>query len=105
MACMPGAAPHDAAKWGMVGLTKALATEFASRNIRVNALSPGLIDTAMWDDIKSAAPSPQAAINYWKTNIPIGRVRTSEEIARATMLLASDDASYITGGICSPKEA
>ena len=97
LACMPGAAPYDAAKWGMIGLTKSLATEFASRNIRVNALSPGLIDTAIWGDIMAAAPSPQAAVDYWKTNIPMGRVGTSEEIARAAMFLASDDASYITG--------
>ena len=96
-ACMPGAAPYDAAKCGIVGLTKSLATEFASRNIRVNALSPGLIDTGIWDDIVAAAPSPQAAIDYWKANIPMGRVGTTEEIARGAMFLASDEASYITG--------
>jgi NAD(P)-dependent dehydrogenase (short-subunit alcohol dehydrogenase family) len=97
LACMPGAAPYDAAKWGMVGLTKALATEFAARSIRVNALSPGLIDTQIWDDIKAAAPTPEVAVEYWKTNIPMGRVGTGEEIARAALFLASDDASYITG--------
>jgi NAD(P)-dependent dehydrogenase (short-subunit alcohol dehydrogenase family) len=97
LACMPGAAPYDAAKWGMVGLTKSLAVEFAARNIRVNALSPGLIDTQIWDDIRAAAPSAQAAIDYWKTNIPAGRVGTSEEIAYAAVFLASDEASYVTG--------
>ena len=97
LACMPGASAYDAAKWGMVGLTKSLAVEFASRNIRVNALSPGLIATQIWDDIKAAAPSPAEAEAYWATNIPAGRVGTSEEIARAAVFLAGDDASYITG--------
>lgn len=97
LACLPGAAPYDAAKWGMVGFTKSLAVEFAARNIRVNALSPGLIATQIWEDIKAAAPSPQAAIDYWKTNIPAGRLGTCEEIAYAAVFLASDEASYVTG--------
>lgn len=96
-ASLTGAAPYDAAKWGMIGLTKALSVEFAARNIRVNALSPGLIHTQIWDDIMNAAPSKEESIAYWKANIPMGRVGTPEEIAKATLFLASDDASYITG--------
>ena len=96
-ASLTGAAPYDAAKWGIIGLTKALAVEFAARNIRVNALSPGLIHTQIWDDIMDAAPSHEEAIAYWKANIPMGRVGTIEEMAKATVFLASDDASYITG--------
>jgi NAD(P)-dependent dehydrogenase (short-subunit alcohol dehydrogenase family) len=97
LACLPGAAPYDAAKWGVVGLTKSLAVEFASRNIRVNALSPGLIDTQIWDDIKAAAPDLNEALNYWNSNIPAGRVGTPEEIAYSAVFLASDEASYVTG--------
>jgi NAD(P)-dependent dehydrogenase (short-subunit alcohol dehydrogenase family) len=97
LACLPGAAPYDAAKWGMIGLTKALSVEFASRNIRVNALSPGLIDTQIWQDIKEAAPDLEQCLEYWKYNIPMGRVGKPEEIARAAVFLASDDASYVTG--------
>jgi NAD(P)-dependent dehydrogenase (short-subunit alcohol dehydrogenase family) len=97
LACVPGAAPYDAAKWGVVGLTKSLAVEFATRNIRINALSPGLIDTQMWADGKAAAPSPQMATDYWNTNIPMERVGTCEEIAHAAVFLASDEASYVTG--------
>ena len=97
IASLPSAGPYDAAKWGMVGLTKALAVEFAARNIRVNALSPGLIDTQMWDDIKAAAPNLQECLTYWKANIPMGRVGTPEEVAKVAVFLASDDASYITG--------
>jgi len=97
VASLPGAAPYDAAKWGMVGLTKALAVEFAARNIRVNALSPGLIDTKIWEDIKKAAPDLEACLDYWKSNIPMGRVGKPEEVARVAVFLASDDASYMTG--------
>jgi NAD(P)-dependent dehydrogenase (short-subunit alcohol dehydrogenase family) len=97
IACLPGAAPYDAAKWAVVGLTKSLAVEFASRNIRVNALSPGLIDTQIWDDIKKAAPDINDCLKYWSSNIPMGRVGTPDEIAYTAVFLASDEASYITG--------
>ena len=97
LACLPGAAPYDAAKWGMVGLTKSLAVEYADRHIRVNALSPGLIDTQIWYDLKKAAPDVDQCLNYWKANIPMGRVGRPEEIAYAAVFLASDEASYITG--------
>lgn len=97
VACLPGAAPYDAAKSAIVGLTKSMAVEFASRNIRVNALSPGLIDTQIWDDIKNAAPNLDECLEYWKSNIPAGRVGTAEEIAYTAVFLASDEASYITG--------
>ena len=97
LACLPGAAPYDAAKWAVVGLTKSMAVEFASRNIRVNALSPGLIDTQIWDDIKAAAPDLDECLTYWKSNIPAGRVGSPGEIAYTAVFLASDEASYITG--------
>jgi NAD(P)-dependent dehydrogenase (short-subunit alcohol dehydrogenase family) len=97
MACLPGAAPYDAAKWGMVGLTKSLAVEFASRGIRFNCLSPGLIDTQIWADIQAGAEDLDACLTHWRANIPMGRVGAIPEIARTAVFLASDDASYITG--------
>ena len=63
----------------------------------MNALSPGLIDTQIWDDIKAAAPDMDKCMEYWRSNIPMGRVGTPEEIAYTAVFLASDEASYITG--------
>lgn len=95
--CLPGAAPYDAAKWGMVGLTKSLAVEFASRNIRFNCLSPGLIDTQIWQDIQDAAEDLEACHKHWWSNIPMGRVGTCREMGEVAAFLASEKASYITG--------
>lgn len=95
--CMAGAAPYDAAKWGLVGFTKSLAVEFASRKIRFNALSPGIINTQIWEDILEAAEDEQACRDYWNANVPMERVGESIEIAKAAVFLASDDSSYTTG--------
>ncbi len=88
-----GQANYAAAKAGLVGLTKSLAQEFASRNVTVNAVCPGYIETdmteAMTDEMKEAALS----------RIPLGRVGTSEDVAAAVQFLASDAAGYITGAV------
>ncbi len=96
-ACIPGAAPYDAAKWGMVGLTKSLAIEFASQGIRINAVSPGLIDTQIWQDVLAAAPDREASMRYWRSQIPIGRPGQPEEIADICVFLCTDMASYFVG--------
>jgi NAD(P)-dependent dehydrogenase (short-subunit alcohol dehydrogenase family) len=97
VACLPGAAPYDAAKWGVVGMSKALAVEFADRNIRVNVLSPGLIATKIWDDIKAAAPDVEKAMKHWRANIPMQRVGEPDEVAELAAVLASDRSRYMTG--------
>ncbi len=96
-ACMPGAAPYDAAKWGVVGMTKALAVEYASRGIRFNCVSPGLIDTQIWQDLMAGAADLDACLAHWRANIPAGRVGSVRDIAQAVAFLASDEAAYITG--------
>ena len=88
---------YAATKGGLISMNKALAVEYASRGIRINALSPGLIDTQIWTDIMDAAPDKDECLNFWKSNIPMGRVGTTEEVANVAVFLVSDKASYITG--------
>lgn len=91
----PGQTNYSASKAGVIGFTKALAKELASRNITVNAVAPGYIDTdmtqAMSEDAKEAITQ----------QIPLKRVGTPEDIAEAVAFLASDKASYITGQVLS----
>lgn len=88
-----GQANYAAAKAGVIGLTKACAKEMAARNIRVNAVAPGFIETAMTDGI------PKKIREGMIASIPMGRMGQPEDIARAVCFLASDDASYITGQV------
>ncbi|MBM3396581.1 MAG: SDR family oxidoreductase [Betaproteobacteria bacterium] len=78
-------------------MTKALAVEYAARNIRFNCISPGLIDTQIWSDIQAAAADLKACQAHWWANIPAGRVGLAREIGLLAAFLASDDAAYITG--------
>ena len=96
-AVLPGAGPYDAAKWGVVGLGKSIAVELAPHRIRVNAISPGLLDTQIWKDIQTAAPSIEECTAYWNSNIPIERVIAPEEIGELAAFLASPAAAQITG--------
>jgi 3-oxoacyl-[acyl-carrier protein] reductase len=88
-----GQANYAASKAGLIGLTMALAREFASRNITVNAVAPGWIETAMTADLA------QDLRDQVTKMIPLGRAGTDMEIAKAVAFLASDDASYITGHV------
>lgn len=88
-----GQANYAAAKAGVIGLTKACAKEMAARNIRVNAVAPGFIETAMTDGI------PEKIREGMIASIPMGRMGQPEDIAKAVCFLASDDASYITGQV------
>lgn len=97
VAAYPGAGPYDAAKWGVVGLSKAIAVELAMQGIRVNALSPGLINTQIWRDYLAAAPDPDAALSFWQSNIPIERPLQPAEIGEMAAFLLSDRARVITG--------
>lgn len=87
----PGQVNYAAAKAGMVGMTKSIAYEVASRGITANAVAPGFIATAMTDKLND---DQKAAIN---TKIPAGRMGSAEEIAAAVLYLASNEAGYVTG--------
>lgn len=86
-----GQAAYCAAKAGLIGLTKSMAKELASRNIRVNAVAPGYIQTDMTDALNA---DQKAGV---LSHIPLGRVGTPEEIAHAVVFLASPASSYVTG--------
>ncbi|HLL55418.1 MAG TPA: 3-oxoacyl-[acyl-carrier-protein] reductase [Myxococcaceae bacterium] len=88
-----GQAAYAASKAGLIGLTKAVAKELSSRNIRVNAVSPGFIGTDMTSKI------PDDTRTKMLEGIPLGRLGTAEEVAHAVMFLASDLAAYITGEV------
>jgi len=95
-------AAYCASKFGVIGLTQSLAVEFAPVGIRVNALCPGVVFTPLWDEmIRDYAAKrnmkPEDVRPYMESKIPLGRLCTPEDVARAAVFLASDDASYITG--------
>ena len=87
---IPGQVNYSAAKAGLIGATRSLAAEVAKRNILVNAVSPGFIDTEMLKDLPKERILPM---------IPLGRLGTVEEVAGLVAFLASDKATYITGQV------
>ncbi len=88
-----GQANYVASKAGLIGLTRAIAVEVASRNITVNAIAPGFIATPMTD------PLSQEIKDKMKSMIPLGRFGTDRDVAAAIVFLASDEAGYITGQV------
>ncbi len=88
-----GQSNYSASKAGVIGFTKSVAKELASRNVLVNAVAPGYIETELTQGISAEAKK------YFQDNIPLGRLGQGSDIASAVLFLASDMASYITGQV------
>jgi 3-oxoacyl-[acyl-carrier protein] reductase len=88
-----GQANYAASKAGLIGFCKSLAREVASRNVTVNVVAPGLIETDMTKAITETAKTD------WSAQIPLGRMGSAADVAAAVCFLASDEASYITGQV------
>jgi 3-oxoacyl-[acyl-carrier protein] reductase len=88
-----GQANYAASKAGMIGLTKSVALELGSRNIRCNAIAPGFIETEMTDALNADV------VKGWREAIPLKRGGTPEDVANLVLFLASDLSSYITGQV------
>jgi len=88
-----GQANYAASKAGIIGLTKSVARELASRNVLVNAVAPGFIQTAMTENL------PEEAREALQNAIPLGRFGFPEDVARAVVFLSGEDSSYMTGQV------
>jgi NAD(P)-dependent dehydrogenase (short-subunit alcohol dehydrogenase family) len=92
---LPGADAYTAAKGGIVSLTRVLAVEWGPKNIRVNCICPGGVDTPMIAPVLS----DEQVLSFMRASTPLGRLARPEETARVALFLASDEASYLNGAI------
>ena len=93
---------YCASKSGVLGLTRSIAKEFADKNIRVNAICPGIVHTEMWDRLKyeyakKRGLDPEEVLPYFEKNIPMRRLARMEDILQAAVFLLTDCSAYLTG--------
>jgi NAD(P)-dependent dehydrogenase (short-subunit alcohol dehydrogenase family) len=93
----PDAIPYACSKAGLVALTRNLALELAPRRIRVNAVCPGYIDTAMWDEWLRSAPNPEELARQTAALHPLGRRGVPQDVASAVAYFASEQSAWVTG--------
>ena len=96
-----GEAPYSACKGGLIALTKTLARELASKNVRLNVVCPGLTETAMLEAFMQGAGNPDKLREAYRRAIPIGRLGKPEDLPGAVAFFASDDADFVTGQVLS----
>jgi NAD(P)-dependent dehydrogenase (short-subunit alcohol dehydrogenase family) len=89
-----GYCPYSASKWGIVGITRVAAREYAGSNVRVNAIAPGAIDTPLFADVVASTPNSR---EDYQAASPMKRIARPDEVATAAMWLCSEGASYVTG--------
>jgi NAD(P)-dependent dehydrogenase (short-subunit alcohol dehydrogenase family) len=94
---IPNQAVYGPSKGGVLQMTRQLAIEFAQRNIRVNSVAPGTIETPMVKQVLASMEDPDALMDFLLKNHPVGRIGQPNEVANAILFLASDEASFITG--------
>lgn len=94
---LPGLAAYSMTKAGLAGLARAMSTDYASKGIRVNCVSPGTIDSPMLHDFLAAQQHPEPLRQQFDAMHPIGRVGQIDEVASVFVFLASDEASFVTG--------
>jgi len=88
---------YAASKGAVMSLTRVLAIEYAARGVRVNAINPGVIDTAMNERNRDRAPDPARTEETWRAITPLGRMGTPDEVAQTVLYLASEMSSFTTG--------
>ena len=94
---IPNCFPYPVAKHGVIGLTKALAVDYASKGIKINSISPGYIDTPIVERFFKTKQDPDAARKEAENHQPIKRMGTTDEIANTIMFMSSDECNYMIG--------
>jgi 2-hydroxycyclohexanecarboxyl-CoA dehydrogenase len=96
-----GEAPYSACKGGLIALSKTLARELASKNVRLNVVCPGVTETGMLEQFMQGAGDPEKLREAFRRAVPVGRLGKPEDIPGAVLFFASDDADFITGQVLS----